>query len=337
MRRPSMKELAEKLGLDRSTISRALSEDKAHLVSQETRDKVREAAIAEGYRPDMTAAALRRGRSQIIGVLVPDLENETFVNVIRSVIASLNSDGNSAGTTPLIAETLDDPKTAKDLFETFLSRRVDAIISLASTETDQDVLTSAANEVPIILAVRSLAAMSLPSSLCDDREGGAIIARHFAERGHKVVCQVQGPASATTFKNRALGFSEVCAKGGIQETTGAIHVENATSAAGKSALDGVLNASPRPTAIFAHNDAIAIGLIEALRKKVLRVPEDMAVAGFNDIHMAKVLATPLTTVKYPIEAVGQHAGQLVRSAIKGETPPEKTKHFAPELVVRETT
>ncbi|MEP4732814.1 LacI family DNA-binding transcriptional regulator, partial [Parvibaculum sp.] len=132
-----MKELAERLGVDRSTVSRALSEDKAHLVGSETREKVRKMAMASGYRPDLTAAALRRGRSQTVGVLVPDLENETFIGVIRTIIGALNSGAGTPATTPLIAETQDRPADARRLIETFLSRRVDAIISLASTEADE--------------------------------------------------------------------------------------------------------------------------------------------------------------------------------------------------------
>src|ERR1700722_819783 len=176
MNRPGMKELAQQLGLDRSTISRALSEDKSHLVARETREKIRSIAIAAGYRPDLTAAALRRGRSQTVGVLVSDLGNETFINVIRTIIASLNESEGVPATIPLIAETLDRSDAARRLGNTFLSRRGDGVISLASTEADRQILDDASHEVPVVLAVRSLAALSLPSALCDDKAGGALVA-----------------------------------------------------------------------------------------------------------------------------------------------------------------
>jgi len=331
-----MKELALRMGLDRSTISRALSQDKAHLVAPETREKVRKMAIDAGYRPDLTAAALRRGRSQTVGVLVADLENETFINVIRTLMTSLNQDGVPV-TTPLIAETLDRPDAASRLIETFLSRRVDAIISLASTEADEKALEEASREVPVILAIRSLAALNLPSALCDDHAGGAMVARHLAERGHKLVCQVQGPPLATTFKQRAQGFSEVCAACSVAEVSTPVYTTEATPTAGKHALDSVFESPQTPTAIFAHNDAIAIGVIEALRQRGLRVPEDMAVVGFNDTRLAKVLSTPLTTVAYPIREVGEHAGQLVHSLIAGNAAAAESRTFEPELVVRRST
>lgn len=278
---------------------------------------------------------MRRGGSQTIGVLVPDLENETFINVIRAFMASLNA-GQSKPATPLIAETLDRQGAAGQLIETFLSHRVDAIISLASSETDKSILEDAARNVPVVLAIRSLAALSLPSALCDDHIGGPIVAGHFAERGHKVVCQVQGPALATTFNNRATGFTRVCAEKGMHEISQAIYTEQATSSAGREAFDAVLAASPRPTAIFAHSDAIALGPIEAIRLHGLCIPEDMALVGFNDIRIAQVLATPLTTVAYPVAAVDDYAGVLVKRLIAGDSPAE-SRSFAPELVIRRTT
>jgi LacI family transcriptional regulator len=328
-----MRELAVQLGVDRSTVSRALSDDKAHLVASETRDRIRAEARAAGYRPDMTAATLRRGRSQTVGILVPDLGNETFIDVIRTIFRYLGRHSDSP-MTPLIAETLDDPGASEHLVQTFLSRRVDAIVSLASTEADASILQVAAREVPVVLAIRSIAGAAFPSALCDDHAGGAMVAAHFAERGHRVVCQVQGPPTAATFKNRAAGFSGVCRARGIIESADAVFAESATVAAGKEALDAILYASPRPTAIFAHNDALALGLIEALRHKGLSYPKDVSIVGFNNTQISRVLAVPLSTVDYPVEAVGRHAGELVRALIARPDGHVGEQVFQPKLIVR---
>jgi LacI family transcriptional regulator len=334
MARLNMRELALKLGVDRATISRALSSDKAHLVAPATRERIRQEAFAAGYRPDLTAAALRRGRSNTIGILVSDLGNETFIEVIRTIFRYLDKRPGEASLTPLIAETLDQPDATRRLIDTFLSRRVDAIISLASTEADTPILQQAAREVPVVLAIRSIAGAVFPSSLCDDRAGGAMVATHFAERGHKVVCQVQGPPLSATFKNRALGFSEVCAARSIVEMPQRIFAENATSAAGKRALDAMLGMSPRPTAVFAHNDALALGVIEAMRHRGLRYPEDLAIVGFNNTHLSRVLAVPLSTVDYPVEDVSRHAGELVRNLIDNPSYRFESRLFVPSLIVR---
>ena len=334
MARLSMRELADKLGVDRATISRALSDDKSHLVAPATRERIRQEALAAGYRPNLTAAALRRGISHTVGVLVPDLGNEMLVAIFRDIIRNLDRDAGPQTTTPLVAETLDEQDTTRRMIHTFLSRRVDAIISLTSTEVDRDVLLEAAREVPVVLAVRSITGADFPASLCDDRLGGAMVARHFADRGHKVVCQIEGPALSATFKNRALGFSEVCRERGVREMPVGLSASHATSAAGKEVFNAILEADPRPTAIFAHNDALALGAIEAMRYRNLRYPDDFAIVGFNNTQISRVLAQPLTTIQYPIEEVSRHAGDLVRRLIENPAADVESKTFPPSLIVR---
>lgn len=338
MARLNMRELGRRLGVDRSTVSRALNDEKAHLVAAATRERIREEAARMGYRPDLTASALRLGRSRTVGILVSDLANTTFIEIIREIMARLGEgQGSGAAITPLIAETLDRPEATKLLLRTFLSRRVDAIISLASTELDVEALQEAAAEVPVVLAVRSIAGASFPSALCDDDAGGAMAAAHLAARGHRIVCQVRGPQTAATFKNRARGFSRVCAEQGLTEVGIAVEARSATTSEGKRALEAILKEPVRPTAAFAHNDALAIGLIEAMRQNGLDYPKDLAVIGFNDTEMSRVLATPLTTVAYPIVDVGRHAGTLVKTLIEDRTARWATGVFMPTLVARGST
>jgi LacI family transcriptional regulator len=331
--RPNMKELAEALNLDRSTVSRALSEDKSHLVGLETRLRVREAAMKLGYRTDLTAAALRKGRTDTVGIIVSDLENEIFITVLRQIMAELHGTG-LPNITPLIGETRDDLSATQDLLHRFLSRRVDAIISLAASEDQVDILRSAAEQVPVVLAIRSIRGIDLPSALCDDQAGGAMVAAHFAARGHKYVCQVQGPVAAATFRNRARGFSHVCKQSGLIEVPSSLIVRNATNQEGRDSFASILKASPRPTAIFAHNDSIAIGLVEDLRSGGFRCPEDFAIVGFNNTQISRVLAVPLSTVDYPTVEVGRHAARLVSNLIENRDYAWKTSVFSPSLLVR---
>ena len=336
MERVNMRELAKRLGVDRSTISRALSADKSHLVGQETRDRIRAAAEEFGYRPNLTAASLRRGRTNSIGILVPDLGNEIFVSVIRRLVAELSTDEFPA-VTPLIAETRDDRLMTKALLDAFLSRRVDAILSLAAGEPDVPALVAAANHVPVVLAIRKVVSADLPTAICDDEAGGAIVAEHFASRGHRLVLQLQGPNTAPTFLDRARGFSAACRRMGIEELHMDAVAATATTGAGRDVAERILAASARPTAVFAHNDALALGLLETLRSHGLSCPEDMAIAGFNNTKIAQLLATPLTTVAYPAEPVSAHAAKMVKDLVRDRSAPWKTGIFAPSLIVRGTT
>ena len=338
MSRLSMLELGRLLGVDRATVSRALSEDKAHLVAAATRERIRKEATRLGFSPDAAAATLRRGRSRTIGILTPDLLNEVLVRVVRGTVSYLNRNTVEASRIiPLIGETGDRPEEFRRLVRAFLARRVDAIISLASTERDTAELSEAAKQVPVVLAVRSLSGAAFPSALCDDREGGALAARHLGARGHRVVCQIQGPRRATTFKNRAQGFARVCRKAKLIESPARIEVGWATTLEGKLALTSILEAKPRPTAVFAHNDALALGLIEAMRERGMECPGDLAVVGFNNTEISKVLAVPLTTVEYPVAEVSRRAGELVEALILDRTAPWESGTFAPTLIQRAST
>jgi LacI family transcriptional regulator len=338
MARVSMLDLGRRLGVDRATISRALSEDKAHLVAPATREKIRAEAALLGYSPDLMASTLRRGRSRTIGILTPDLLNEVLVRVIREIVAHLNRDVSvSAHMVPLIGETADRPDEFQRLLRTFLARRVDAIVSLASTERDVEPLLEAAKQAPVVLAVRSIRTASFPSALCDDEAGGAMVATHLAALGHRVVCQIQGPQRAATFKNRSSGFARICKAAKLIEAPRRIEASSATSSQGKLALSAILEAPKRATAVFAHNDALALGLIEAMRENGLRYPQDLAIVGFNNTEVSKVLATPLTTVDYPVAEVSRHAAELVQALIEDRTFSWETKVFAPVLVKRAST
>jgi DNA-binding LacI/PurR family transcriptional regulator len=338
MARLSMLELGRRLGVDRATVSRALSEDKAHLVAPTTRERIRAEAARLGFSPDAAAATLRRGRSRTIGILTPDLLNEVLVRVIRGTVAYLNRNTAEASRIiPLIGETGDRPEEFKRLLRVFLARRVDAIVSLASTEKHVDELMGAAKQVPVVLAVRSLSGAAFPSALCDDQGGGGLAASHLAARGHRVVCQVQGPRRAATFKNRAQGFSRVCRKAKLLESPRRIEANWATPGEGKRALGQILEDPARPTGVFAHNDELAYGLIEAMRERGLHCPEDLAIIGFNNTEASKVLAVPLTTVDYPVAEVSRHAGQLVEALILDRGAKWESKIFPPFLVERAST
>jgi LacI family transcriptional regulator len=337
IKRVNMRALADSLGVDRGTISRALSSDKAHLVAPATRDSIRAAAAAAGYRPDLMAATLRRGRSGTVGILVSDMMNEVLVRVVREIVADLNRDHPSGpGLTPLIAETGEGSQGIGHLLRTLLSRRVDAIICLSSTEGDAEALAEAAKEVPVVLAVRSITTIDLPSSTCDDEAGGALVARHFAAHHHRVVCQIQGPQSVATFKNRSTGFSHVCRETRMREVPKNVSARSAISSDGRAVAETILAAAVRPTAVFAHNDGLALGFIEAMRSHGLAYPDDIAVVGFNNTELSRVLARPLSTVEYPVEQVSRHAAALVRALIEDRSFPWKSQVFAPELIDRGT-
>lgn len=326
----TMKALAESLGLNSATVSRALDPEKSHLVAESTRLRVIRAAEAVGYTPDPGARSTRRRRSSTVGILVPDLSNEIMVMTLRAISSVLDR----RDLTALIAESGDSPEVSRRTLERCRARRVEAIVSLAATETDAELMLRLSESIPTVLAIRTLDSVRLPTVCSDDVRGAALVADHLADLGHERVVQILGPAQAATFRNRARGFDTASELRGV-EVLPRLEALHATAAEGRR-LGGELLArsTPRPTAIFAHNDSIALGAVQALREHGLRVPEDVSVVGYNDTTMAQDFSVPLTTVRYPATDVGHQAGTLALQLIDGTDGPKKPIMFPPQLVVR---
>lgn len=330
-----MEELAESLGIHSSTVSRALDPDRSHLVAATTRSRVVKAAADSGYRPNPTAASLRRGRTMTIGVLTPDLGNITIIEAIRALGEVLDRQD----LTPLIAESMDDPVRSNHLLERFRARCVDAVVSLAATEDDREALTTSAKHVPVVLAVRFLRDSGLPTVRCDDHLGASLAAGHLADLGHVRVGQIQGPRRSQLFADRARGFAETAARRGLRSQRTRFIAEHATAAEGRRLASAMLDSGrdQLPTAIFAHNDSLAIGVYSALQDRGLRCPDDVSIVGFNAASLPSDMAIALTSVAYPSREIGVRAGEIVLDLLAARTPSSDTEIFPPRLVTRAST
>ncbi len=325
----TMSELAASLGLNQSTVSRALDPSKSHLVAEATRLRVLRAAAEARFTPNPSAVGLRRRKTLTVGLLVPDLRNGTLVDVVRAITGVLDQNDQTA----LIAESMDDPQRTGRLLERFRARRVDAVINLAALESDRPALTQLARSVPVVLAVRRLDGIGLPNVAGDDLHGGWLVGHHLADLGHTRIAQIAGPLQSGTFSLRAHGFALACAERGVEVI--AASAAHATVAEGRTALSGIL-ASPhsRPTALFAHNDELAIGAFECLREMGLRCPADLSVVGYNNTPLGRDLAVPLTSVQWPATDVGRRAGYVALQLIDGAPATDSVELFEPELVQR---
>ena len=205
-REVTLRDVARAAGVHYSTASRSLDPINVRLINPATVVRVQQAAQELGYRPDLVARGLRRGRTGTIGIVVADLANPYIAPVLRGIAESLES----RGVMPLIVETLDDQARLKRLLATLLSRRIDAIITSAARRGYADILTEVANAgTPVVLAVRDLANSGLPVVTHDDLRGGELAARHLIELGHRRLTQLRGPSDIQSFSDRGEGFEPV--------------------------------------------------------------------------------------------------------------------------------
>jgi LacI family transcriptional regulator len=329
----TLRDVAEAAGVHVSTVSRALNPDEPHRVNAATAAKVRAHAVRLGYRPDAIARGLRRGKTDTVGVVVADLANPFLVDVMRGVENVLEP----KDFMPLIAETRDDPANLRRALERLADRRVDALITTAAMPTIADDLISfARDQAPVVLASRSIAGSGLPTVYADERLGGELVAGYLVRLGHRTLAQLWGPRQLEPFANRGRAFAETAARLGAEIIEFDAAATRPTYEEGRRLMGYLLARAPtRPSAVFVHNDPMALGALDVIKRSGLRCPEDISIVGFNDNPYMDQVYPPLTTVRIHSYEIGTAAAIMSVRLLKDE--PVEDIRIEPELVVRDST
>jgi len=321
-----------------ATASRALDADTAHPVSPETRARVQKVAEELGYRRHMMARGLRRGFSSTVGVVVADLSNPYMAPILRGLENSLEE----AEYMALVTESRDESQVLERAVGHLLARQVDGLVLMAVRSGDRSRVRAWASKLPLVLAVRKLPSSGVPAVTHDDRGGARMVAEHLAELGHRAVVQLPGPLDVQSFKDRYESFAATAAKLGLEAwavdpARGPTFDEGRRlmhQALARTASSAGTGGRRRMTGVFAHNDAMAMGAVRALREAGLDCPHDVSVIGYNDVAMAECLDPPLTTIRLNGYEVGRQAGEVVLAAIRGLPIPRRRPPVPAELVVR---
>lgn len=329
----TLHDVATAAGVHPSTVSRALDPARVQLVSEATRRRVVDAAERLGYRPDLVARGLKRGRTATVGVIAADLGNPFVTPLLHGIAAALEP----VRTLPLIAETQDDHHRFERILDHMLSRRVDAVITTAARTADRAMLEDAARHTPIVVAARALPGSTLPQAVHDDVSGADLAATHLVELGHRRVAQLRGPLDVANFAQRAEGFSARCARAGVFEVPVAEIATRPVYAEGRRLMRSLLaSADELPTAVFPHNDLMALGALAALEEAGIGCPDEISVIGYNDTDILDRTAPALTSISYPSRQVGEAAGRMAIALTEGSVPVESVT-LPPTLVVRAST
>jgi len=330
----TLNDVARAAGVHPSTVSRALDPTRHHLLSAETRDRVAQVAESLGYQVNNIARSLRTGTTGLVGVVAPDVANPFIGQFLGGAESVLHGTGRML----LIAESHDDAETLASVLQQMVTRRLDALIVTAARRGDEASLAKAAAALPVVLAVRSLESGGLPTIIHDDRLGARLAAEHLVQLGHERLAQIRGSDEVSSFRERAIGFADFLARGSARDVSLPDLATEANVDQGRALATRLLELDPaqRPTAIFAHNDLLAVGALAAIADLGLRCPEDISVVGYNDSPMTGHLAPPLTTVRVPTAELGARAGRLVTALLAG-TDPHIDDPLHPELVVRRST
>jgi DNA-binding LacI/PurR family transcriptional regulator len=330
----TLEEVAKVAGLSRATVSRVINGSPK--VSEQARQAVQAAVDELGYAPNRAARTLVTRRTDSIGLVVAETEQKIFG---EPFFASLIRGASAALAACDVQLVLLIPRSDQDWADTerFLSSHVDGVL-LVSAHADDPLLERLVRiPVPALLSGRPPGPTDLPYVDADNIGGARSAVEHLVERGRRTIATVAGPQDMAPGADRLLGYRAAAQEAGLEVTDDLVGVGDFSIVSGERAASEVLRARPDVDAIFAASDLMALGAVRAVERAGRRIPDDVAVVGFDDSMIAETARPPLTSVHQPVEEIGQQLIQLLLQAMEGGEPIPAETVLPTHLVVREST
>ena len=326
----TLKELADRVGVHPSTISRVANNDPSLRISPATRTRIESVLRETEYRPNGAARGLKLRQTLALAVVIPDVTNPLFAALFRGV-----EDGASPrGYNVVLCNTDGSPERQRSHLSSLSSGRVDGVILASTFLRDPSVRWLRQQRIPHVLVNRFSDEGLDPFVGSDDVMGAKVATQHLFDLGHRRIAHLAGQATVSTGVLRRRGYLAALAEAGIKVDPDLIVESGYVEDGGIRATERLLSMRDRPTAIFAVNDMAAAGAYAAARRLGLRIPQDLALAGYNNIPLASRLIPGLTTVDVPAHQFGIVAARLLLDQIEGGRLVPRRVVFTPELVVR---
>ncbi|MEO3924760.1 LacI family DNA-binding transcriptional regulator [Micromonosporaceae bacterium B7E4] len=317
--------VAEAAGVSRATVSRVMNGSPT--VAADLAARVRAAAEALNYEPSLVARSLALGRTSTVSLIVPDLSNPMFQDVLRGLSHAAATRGHRL----LVAES--NENVAEEAILAVEARRRSDGLVLASPRVPEAELRALSDRLaPLVLVNRDLPGSNVPSLSVDYAAGIAAIVAHLRSLGHRRIVYLSGPAASTSNRERQAALRATCAAEPVCALTELPC--GATFDDGHAAARAVLRSGA--TAVVAFNDMVAFGALSGLHELGIGVPRDLSVTGFDDIPFARYTTPPLTTASIPRNELGRQAWDRLW-ALLGGGPAGHDVHFQPRLLVRDST
>lgn len=329
-RPPTMKDVAELVGVSIQTVS-AVVNDKPG-ITDETRERVLTAIKQLGYRPYSVARSLRTGQTRTLALIVSDLSNPSF-----GTMASAAEDyARRLGYSLTVHNTHDDVKREAAYIQAVTQRWVDGVLYVSAEDELSSQIALEEAGIPSVAIDRIPEHYDGPSVILDNVKAGFIAAQHLLDLGHQRIAHISGPRRLRVARERVAGFVQALEVQGFVPV--AREEGNWTCDSGYTGMKRIFDHTEMlPTAIFAANDRMAIGAIQAINEAGLRVPDDLSVMGLDDIEVAAYQNPPLTTVRQSFVELATLAMQLLFALIEKEQPDKTQLVLEPELVERRST
>jgi LacI family transcriptional regulator/LacI family repressor for deo operon, udp, cdd, tsx, nupC, and nupG len=329
----SLQEVARRAKVSIATVSRVLN--KSEKVVPETRAIVEQALRDLEYRPSRVARRLRMkdGRAHLVGLIIPDIQNPFYAEIARGV-----EDAAYAAEYALLLCNSDESSEKEQFYlDVMRSESVDGVVLPPFDETDAAVAAIMKTGMPVVCVDRSLSKEKTDLVEVDNYRGAFEAVTHLIERGHKSIGLIEGRIQVSTNRERRRGYLDALAEAGIPIRKDLMREGDFRQESGRVLAGQLLDMKKPPTALFALNNLMTIGALNAIHQRSLKVPTDVAIVGFDDLPFAEALDPPLTVVRQPAYEVGKQAMELLLKRIMEPTRSTVTMRLLPQLIVRRST
>ena len=324
------KDIARKLKISQSTVSRALRGDPR--VAPATMARVLEAARQMHYTPNLAARSLITRKTGTVGVVVHDITNPFYPELLDI----LHNEFALAGCRTILFNEQTDASVEQHVAGLVNGAAADGLVYVSAT-LGTPLPGLGLRDIPIVLVNRYVDSAPVDTVVADNRRGGRLVAEAMVELGHRRIALIAGPENTTTSRDRECGFREQLQASGVEFDETLRRVGQFSHASGYQWCLDLLAAEPRPTAVFAANDVMAFGALDAARRVRVPVPAELSIVGFDDIDMAGWEGFNLTTVRQPLAEMGRAAANLLLERIESDgRPPPRRRVFPVGLIRRET-
>jgi len=283
------------------------------LISNETKGRVKEIAEKHNYRPNVSARSLVLSKSYNIGLFFSTLKTGTTANFFLDSVRGVN--GIIKGKYNLPVEAIDDLEN----FQQINPRNFDGIIIMSQNPKDDEFIAHVLKErIPIVVLNREIIGQKVTTVLSNDLSGAYNITKHIIEQGHRNIAVIEGKPEFKSTHKRKQGFLNAHIDAGIEYDKGYAFQGNYDLESGYSAMQKILDLENEPTAVFCSNDEMALGAMKAIKQREIVMPDEISIAGFDDMGFTAYLTPALTTVLRPVEEMSKEGAQILLNKIESE-------------------
>jgi len=327
-----MKDIARDLGVSAVTVCKVLRNHSD--ISPETRERVLKRMKELNYRPNLAARALVTGRTNMMGLVVPDLVHPFFAEIAKGISKVLRKKNYCL----VMSSSEEDPELEREEIDNLLARRVDGLI-LASTQwTVESFRRIEEQQTPYVLIDRKFAGLSANFVGIDDEEIGYIATQHLIEQGCRRIAHIRGPETSTAI-GRVEGYRRALREHDLSISRDYVvlgrSIDDSGDVSGRESMEQLLKLDPKPDAVFCYNDPTAMGAMKAILDAGIRVPDEIAVVGCGNVNYAELLRVPLTSIDQESASIGERAAKLALKLVRTDIAVRpKTILTKPTLIVR---